>query len=100
PAGRPSCWSPAGGAGRERKASRRFQTGPNTTNLPSLIVRMRSQEDHAMSIFRRLRTAIVALTAVLAMGFGSAALADSGTIQLSWIKGGWFIGGSAGSGTL
>lgn len=53
-----------------------------------------------MSIFRRLRTAIVALTAVLAMGIGGTAFADSGTIQLSWIKGGWFVGGSAGNGTL
>ena len=38
------------------------------------------------------------LVAVAAVS--SAAHADSGAIRLSFVKGGWFIGGSAGSGTL
>ena len=45
-----------------------------------------------------LRTIIVAIAAVLA-GLGSAR-ADSGTVRISFIKAGWVIGGSVGSGTL
>jgi hypothetical protein len=44
------------------------------------------------------RAAFIAL-AMLA-GLGSAAHADSGTISFKVFKGGWVIGGSAGSGTL
>ena len=45
-----------------------------------------------------LRTIIVALAAALA-GLTSAR-ADSGTVRISFIKAGWVIGGSVGSGTL
>jgi lipid-binding SYLF domain-containing protein len=45
-----------------------------------------------------LRTIIIALAAVLA-GLGSAR-ADSGTVRINFIKAGWVIGGSVGSGTL
>ena len=45
-----------------------------------------------------LRAIIVALAALLA-GVSSAC-ADSGTVRISFIKAGWVIGGSAGSGTL
>ena len=53
-----------------------------------------------MSISHRFRTALIALVAVTAASFLSAALADSGTIRISVLKGGWFIGASGGSGTL
>jgi hypothetical protein len=46
----------------------------------------------------RLRT--LALTAMLALCFASAAHADSGTVRISFIKAGWVIGGAVGSGTL
>jgi hypothetical protein len=46
------------------------------------------------------RTIIVALAAVLAVGLSSAARADEGTVRISFIKAGWVIGGSVGSGTL
>jgi hypothetical protein len=39
------------------------------------------------------------LTAVAGLSM-SPALADSGTVQISVIKGGWFIGASGGNGTL
>jgi hypothetical protein len=45
-----------------------------------------------------LRTIIVALAAMLA-GL-TCAHADSGTVRISFIKAGWVIGGSVGSGTL
>lgn len=45
------------------------------------------------------RAALVALTAVAGLSM-SPALADSGTVQISVIKGGWFIGASGGNGTL
>lgn len=45
-----------------------------------------------------LRAALVAF-AVFAAGL-TAAHADSGTVRLTIFKGGWVIGGSAGSGTL
>jgi type 1 fimbria pilin len=45
-----------------------------------------------------LRVTLVALVAMLAMSFS--ALADTGTVRISFVKAGWVIGGSAGSGTL
>jgi hypothetical protein len=48
-----------------------------------------------------LRSALVAAALALAgLGAASAARADSGTIRISVLKGGWFIGASGGSGTL
>lgn len=47
------------------------------------------------SMFRAVLFAVVALFAV-----STAARADSGTISFELVKGGWFIGGQAGSGTL
>jgi hypothetical protein len=52
-----------------------------------------------------LRSALFALAALAGLGLATAALtsaayADSGSIQFKVIKGGWVIGGSAGSGTL
>ncbi|WP_315838719.1 hypothetical protein [Bradyrhizobium prioriisuperbiae] len=45
--------------------------------------------------------ALVAAVVVLACtGVSSVAHADSGTIRISVLKGGWFIGASGGSGTL
>jgi hypothetical protein len=43
-------------------------------------------------------TLMVALVAVL--GVSSAARADSGTVRISVVKGGWIVGASGGSGTL
>jgi hypothetical protein len=48
----------------------------------------------------RLRLALVAALALAGASVSSAALADSGTIRINIIKGGWFIGASGGSGTL
>jgi hypothetical protein len=47
-----------------------------------------------------LRTALIALIALVGASAASAARADSGTIRISEVKGGWFIGASGGSGTL
>lgn len=57
-----------------------------------------------MSSFVR-RGVLVALLALFgfglsAAGLSSAAQADSGTIRISVLKGGWFIGASGGSGVL
>jgi hypothetical protein len=49
--------------------------------------------------FNALRGFIVALAAIMAAGV-STARADSGTVRLSFIKAGWVIGGSVGSGTM
>jgi hypothetical protein len=46
------------------------------------------------------RAALVTLFALASAGVSSAAHADGGTIWLEELKGGWFIGGSGGSGTL
>jgi hypothetical protein len=48
----------------------------------------------------RFRLIIVALAAILTAGAFSPALADSGTVRISFIKAGWIIGGSVGNGTL
>jgi hypothetical protein len=47
-----------------------------------------------------LRSSLIALAAVLGLALSSAAHADSGTVRLTIYKGGWFIGGSGGGGTL
>ena len=52
-----------------------------------------------------LRATVIALTALAGAGLFSAALtsqafADSGSIQFTVLKGGWFVGASGGSGTL
>jgi hypothetical protein len=47
----------------------------------------------------KLRTIIVALAAMLAAGI-SQARADDGVVRISFVKAGWIIGGSVGSGTM
>ncbi|HWG06412.1 MAG TPA: hypothetical protein VG271_15485 [Beijerinckiaceae bacterium] len=53
-----------------------------------------------MRISDRFRVGLVALIALACACLSSAAYADGGTIRISVVKAGWFIGGSAGSGTL
>ena len=53
-----------------------------------------------MRLLSRLRTSLIALMVLAGAGASTAALADSGTIRISVIKGGWFIGASGGSGVL
>lgn len=48
----------------------------------------------------RLRVFIIALAAIVAAGFSSAARADSGTVRISFVKAGIVIGGAVGSGTM
>src|SRR5688500_15928525 len=59
----------------------------------------RATGDNNMRSFR-IRTAFVALLALTGAGLSSAAYADTGTVRLSVVKGGWFLGASGGSGTL
>jgi hypothetical protein len=47
-----------------------------------------------------LRTGLIALMAIVGASLSSVAYADSGTIRISVVKGGWVIGASGGSGTL
>jgi hypothetical protein len=47
-----------------------------------------------------IRTALVALIALGGLGAATDVRADGGTVRLSVLKGGWFIGASGGSGTL
>jgi hypothetical protein len=51
-----------------------------------------------MTLSVTLRTALIALTALVATA--STVVADSGTVRLVIYKAGWIIGGSGGSGTL
>jgi hypothetical protein len=53
-----------------------------------------------MRISNAFRIGLVALIAFACAAVSTAAYADSGTIRISVIKAGWFIGGSGGSGTL
>lgn len=48
----------------------------------------------------RFRAVLIAMTALLAIGFSSTARADSGRVRFAVYKAGWFIGGSGGEGTL
>ncbi len=47
-----------------------------------------------------LRSSLIAVAAMLGLALSSTAHADSGTVRLTIYKGGWFIGGSGGGGTL
>ena len=53
-----------------------------------------------MRISAGFRAALIALTTLTGASLPSAAQADSGAVQITVIKAGWIIGGSAGSGTL
>ncbi len=53
-----------------------------------------------MQISSAFRAGLIAVIAIVGAGLSSAAYADSGTVRLSIVKGGWFIGASGGSGTL
>ena len=53
-----------------------------------------------MRLLSGLRASLIALTAVAGAATATAAYADSGTIRLSVVKGGWIIGGSGGNGVL
>ena len=53
-----------------------------------------------MRFLSRFRGALVALLILTSARISSVAHADSGTIWIWELKGGWFIGGSAGAGTL
>jgi hypothetical protein len=59
-----------------------------------------TQGDCTMRFSSGFRAALVALFALAGAGVSSAARADAGTIWISELKGGWFIGASGGSGTL
>ena len=58
------------------------------------------QENSNMRISNLFRAGLIALTALAGASVSFAAYADSGTIRISVVKGGWFIGASGGSGTL
>ena len=53
-----------------------------------------------MQIPSIFRAGLIALMAMVGASVSSVAHADSGTIRISVLKGGWFIGASGGSGTL
>ena len=53
-----------------------------------------------MRMYLRLRAGLIGLIALVGASVLPSAYADSGTIRITVLKGGWFIGGSAGSGTL
>ena len=58
------------------------------------------RENSNMRMAHQFRAGLVGLIAVVGASVSSAAYADSGTIRISVLKAGWFIGGSGGSGTL
>lgn len=53
-----------------------------------------------MQNWRRFRATLVALVVMISAGFSSSALADSGSIRMTVVKGGWFLGAHGGSGVL
>ncbi len=53
-----------------------------------------------MRISSGFRAGLIALMFMAGASLSSAAYADSGSIRISVLKGGWFIGASGGSGTL
>jgi hypothetical protein len=64
-----------------------------------LFIKLNTIRGNHMQRLSVLRAAAIAL-AFAGIGLSSAAQADSGTVQLTVYKAGWFIGGSGGGGTL
>lgn len=61
---------------------------------------LNASKDYTMRFSSALRAGLIALIALGGASLSSAAYADSGTVRLSVVKGGWFIGANGGSGTL
>jgi hypothetical protein len=53
-----------------------------------------------MRLSAGFRASLIVLSAVMGTSLSSAAYAESGTVRISVLKGGWFVGASGGSGTL
>jgi hypothetical protein len=53
-----------------------------------------------MRMPHQLRAVVIGLIALVGAIVSSAAHADSGTVRITVLKAGWFIGGSGGSGIL
>jgi hypothetical protein len=53
-----------------------------------------------MRMSHQFRAGLIGLIAIVGTSVPSASHADTGTIRISVLKAGWFIGGSGGSGTL
>jgi hypothetical protein len=53
-----------------------------------------------MRIPHQFRAGLIALIALAGASLTSVAYADSGSIRITVLKAGWFVGGSGGSGTL
>jgi hypothetical protein len=53
-----------------------------------------------MRLTSALRTSLTALMVIAAASVASSAKADSGSVRISVLKGGWVIGASGGNGTL
>src|SRR3954466_14085446 len=64
----------------------------------SLVLLPRQARHDGDQTMSRLRTLVIVLAAIAASI--SPACADVGTVRISFIKAGWIIGGSVGSGTL
>jgi len=58
------------------------------------------RENSNMQISHQIRAGLIGLVAIVGASVSSAAYADSGTVRISVVKAGWFIGGSGGTGTL
>jgi hypothetical protein len=74
--------------------------GEEESRLFRLRPRLKAVQLGSMRFLSRFRGALVALLILTSAGISSVAHADSGTIWIWELKGGWFIGGSAGAGTL
>ena len=77
-------------------------TSSSLTGAPAGAFRHPSSTNirgHSMT-FARLNTFALALVAMLAIGFTSTARADEGYVRIQFLKAGWVIGGTVGSGTL
>jgi hypothetical protein len=72
---------------------------PEELSLPAQSLKG-FQKDHTMRFSSGLLIGLIALMALVGASLSSAAYADSGTIRISVVKAGWFIGASGGSGTL
>jgi lipid-binding SYLF domain-containing protein len=53
-----------------------------------------------MRISTYFRVGVVALLALLAVGVSTPSQAQTGSVRLEFVKAGWFVGGSVGSGVL
>jgi hypothetical protein len=87
-------------SGPELRVSLLFSGDCDGVTIASLLDSLKRLRGSDMQLSHRLRAGLIGLFAVFGVSISSLASADSGTVIISVVKGGWFVGANGGWGTL